>query len=47
MRAAAVEDKTADEALKDERCSIPRDLYNHVQIIATQNKKTNCKVQLF
>jgi len=37
-------ERTADEILKD-RSSIPRDLDNQVQIIATQNKNTHCEVQ--
>ena len=36
---------TAEEAIKSERCSIPRELYNKVEIIASRNKKTNCEVQ--
>jgi len=37
-------ERTADEILKD-RSSIPRDLDNQVQIIATQNKNTHFEVQ--
>ena len=41
------EDKTtADEAIKSERCAIPRQIYNEISTIASASKKTNCEVQI-
>lgn len=38
--------RTADEIIKDDRCVVPRELYNEIGIIASTNKMTNCEVQL-
>jgi hypothetical protein len=41
------EDKTtADEAIKSERCAIPRQIYNEISTIASASKKTDCEVQI-
>lgn len=41
------EDKTtADEAIKSERCAIPREIYNEISTIASALKKTNREVQI-
>lgn len=41
------EDKTtANEAIKSERCAIPRETYNDISTIASALKKTNCEVQI-
>jgi hypothetical protein len=37
---------TADEAIKSERCAIPRQIYNEISTIASASKKTNCEVQI-
>ena len=37
---------TADEAIKSERCAIPREVYNEISTIASASKKTNCEVQI-
>jgi hypothetical protein len=41
------EDKTtAEEAIKDQRCAVPVEIYNDVAALASASKKTNCEVQV-
>jgi len=32
--------------IKDDRCTIPRELFNDIAAIATASKKANCEVQV-
>jgi hypothetical protein len=37
--------RKVDETIKSQRCAISAPTYNSIQILATNAKKTNCKVQ--
>jgi hypothetical protein len=39
-------DKTADEAIKNQRCAVPAEIFNDVAVLASASKKTNCEVQI-
>jgi hypothetical protein len=39
------DERTAEDSIRDERCPIPRNLYEDLSVISTQQKKTNCEVQ--
>jgi hypothetical protein len=41
----AEDEKTAEETIKEERCAIPRELYNDIAAIATATKKTHCEIK--
>jgi hypothetical protein len=36
---------TAEEAIKDERCAVPRELFQDVATLASASKLTQCEVQ--
>jgi len=40
------EEKTADQAIRDDRCAIPIEVYQDVAVLASAAKKTNCEVQV-
>jgi hypothetical protein len=41
------EDKTtAEEAIKNQRCAVPVEIYNDVAALASASKKTNCETQI-
>ncbi|HXX95558.1 MAG TPA: hypothetical protein VEL11_00365 [Candidatus Bathyarchaeia archaeon] len=40
------DEKTVDEITINERCGIPREIFNEIEIIASTQKKTNCEVQI-
>lgn len=42
----ADDNKSSDEVTVNERCAIPRDIYNDIAVIASASKKTNCEVQI-
>jgi hypothetical protein len=38
--------RTTHEITVEERCAIPRKIYNDISVIASASKKTNCEIQI-